>query len=390
MPQVTTRSLLSRISKIDWDFAGNLSESPFSAIHFHPGRFASQVPATLIGLLSKPGETVLDPFSGSGTTLVEAQRLGRLSVGVDLNPVASLMAKAKTLSRTATTISRVIRPLRNCATQQLSEQMNAFTQTALEPALPASVQVAKWYTRRVAHDLGILWHLTTDLGTDTKILAQAAFSSILLDVCRETRHWGYVCDNTTPRGSHGGNVLGEFCRVLDRLERAYQIRDEELSARSADLGAIPESTVITGETAVALSEFPRASFDLVVTSPPYFGVCDYVKAQRLSMEWFSTPLEALRLKEIGARSKRHRERATIEYAADLRAAFAAVHSCMKKGKFLAVIIGESARREGVLSQFEAILKEIGFTLQRDINRNVSTQRRLAPSIMGEHLLLLMK
>jgi DNA modification methylase len=387
---VTTRSLLSRISEIDWDFAGNLSESRFSAIHFHPCRFASQVPATLIGLLSRPGEAVLDPFSGSGTTLVEAQRLGRISVGVDLNPVASLMARAKTLSRSAAAISSIVSSLRDCATQQLGEQMHAFNRTALKLEIPASVQVAKWYTRPVAHDLGVLWHLITELDSDAKIVAQAAFSSILLDVCRETRHWGYVCDNTTPKGNHGADVLDEFCRVLDRLERAYQIRDQELSARSADLGSIAQATVITGDTALALGTFPRATFDLVVTSPPYFGVCDYVKAQRLSIEWFSTPLEALRLKEIGARSKRHRERAPIEYANDLRVAFTTVYRCMKKGTFLAVIIGESAKREGVLSQFNAILEDIGFRLQCDINRNVSTQRRLAPSIMGEHLLLLVK
>src|SRR4051812_16843478 len=83
-------SLLSRLRNIDWDFSGSFSESPFSAIHFHPGRFASQLPASLIGLLSEPGDIVLDPFMGSGTTLVEAQRLGRQSIGIDINPVACL------------------------------------------------------------------------------------------------------------------------------------------------------------------------------------------------------------------------------------------------------------------------------------------------------------
>src|SRR5688572_125646 len=75
-----------RQERVDWDFAGEYSESLFSSIHWHPSRFASQIPATLIGLLSLPGESVLDPFVGSGTTLVEAQRLNRPSIGVDLNP----------------------------------------------------------------------------------------------------------------------------------------------------------------------------------------------------------------------------------------------------------------------------------------------------------------
>src|SRR6266852_1394429 len=100
--------LRSRLRNIDWDFPGSLSESPFSAIHWHPARFASQVPASLIGLLSQPGDLVLDPFMGSGTTLVEAQRLGRRSIGIDLNPIACLMVRAKTLPYSIERIERAI------------------------------------------------------------------------------------------------------------------------------------------------------------------------------------------------------------------------------------------------------------------------------------------
>src|SRR4051812_27393641 len=96
--------LISRIRGIDWDFAGSYSESPFSAIHWHPARFASQVPAAILGLLSKEGDVVLDPFVGSGTMLVEAQRLGRIAIGMDLNPVACLIAKSKTLAIPSTKV----------------------------------------------------------------------------------------------------------------------------------------------------------------------------------------------------------------------------------------------------------------------------------------------
>src|SRR2546421_12024682 len=109
--------LISRLRKIDWDFAGSQSESPFSALHWHPARFASQLPATLIGLLSKPGDSVLDPFAGSGTTLVEAQRLCRRSIGFDLSPIACLVAKAKTIALPASQIGRLSEQLKQeCVT----------------------------------------------------------------------------------------------------------------------------------------------------------------------------------------------------------------------------------------------------------------------------------
>ena len=112
--------LISRLRKIDWDFAGSQSESPFSALHWYPARFASQLPATLIGLLSSPGQLVLDPFVGSGTTLVEAQRLCRRSIGIDLNPVASIIASAKSLPVPSSRIAAVAETLKEDAWSKIA------------------------------------------------------------------------------------------------------------------------------------------------------------------------------------------------------------------------------------------------------------------------------
>ena len=51
----------------------------------HPAPFPEELPRRLIKLYSYPEDLVLDPFSGSGTTLVAAKRLGRNSVGVEIN-----------------------------------------------------------------------------------------------------------------------------------------------------------------------------------------------------------------------------------------------------------------------------------------------------------------
>jgi len=57
----------------------------------HGGRFIPQVPEKFIALFTHPGETVLDPFCGSGTTNVVAKQLGRNSVGIDINPYSTGM-----------------------------------------------------------------------------------------------------------------------------------------------------------------------------------------------------------------------------------------------------------------------------------------------------------
>jgi hypothetical protein len=369
--------LISRLRKVDWDFAGIQSESRFSALHWHPARFASQLPATLIGLLSEPGQTVLDPFAGSATTLIEAQRLCRRAIGIDLNPVAALLARAKTVPLPSVRVAKITDNLkRDCMTAIASS-------SRCEPCLPINVQ-EKWYTAKVRRELAALWSLLERYSGVSKIFAKAAFSGILLPVCRETRHWGYVCDNSTPHGGHAGNVAERYCEILDGFAAAYEDRDADRAARLGN--AIERVRVICGDSREELKKIPPASVDLVVTSPPYFGVSDYIKSQRLSMEWFGYEIEPLRRQEIGARSKRHRTSATNEYTTELASVFEAMRTCLKPSAATAVVIGESETRKSVLDETIAQIQETGFKLDLRLTRRVSTLRRQTPSVQGEHIL----
>ncbi len=377
---MTSPHLISRLRRVDWDFAGCASESGFSSIHWYPARFASQLPATLIGVLTEPGQVVLDLFVGSGTTLVEAQRLGRDSIGIDINPIACMVSRAKTLPISANAVNNLVEKLKQDAVYTLP------TMLAKDSDLPETVQT-KWYNASVRRDLARLWSLGREYEGKQKTLFEGAFSAILLPVCRETRHWGYVCDNSTPSGSHGGDVLGRYCQTLDRFSGAYVDRDADLTARFGNISRMGKAKIICGDARSELSKVPAGSVDLVLTSPPYFGVSDYVKAQRLSMEWFGHTIESLRKNEIGARSKRHRHSAINEYVSELGECFAGARHSLRTGGACVLVIGESGTRESVLAALLSSIKDVGFELRLDQNRRVSSQRRQAPSIVGEHLLV---
>lgn len=360
---------ISRLERIDWDFAGIASDSPFSPLHWHPARLPAQVAATFIGLLSDPGEVVLDPFLGSGTTAVEAQRLGRTAIGFDLNPISCLISKAKTLPIRSATAAAITLRLKEAANGALG---TSLLSPASHAQRPETVQ-GKWYTPRVLSDLSRLWSRISSLRASEKLMAQMAFSAILLPVCRETRHWGYVCDNSKPIESHEGDVLSEFCRVLDRMAVAYRERDE--SAKNLGVNSISRACITCIDCRVGMQKLRKGSVKLVVTSPPYFGVSDYVKSQRLSMEWFGFEIEPLRLLEIGARSKRHRQTALQDYLAEMRSVFSAIRPAIRHDGACVIVLGESSKRAPYIEEFHQALRGCGYSIAYKTTRNISPQRR---------------
>src|SRR6266852_6274809 len=64
-------------------------------IHWYPAKVLSQIPAFFFRALSNRGESVLDPFAGSGTVLLEARLAGRRTMAAEINPLARLITQVK-------------------------------------------------------------------------------------------------------------------------------------------------------------------------------------------------------------------------------------------------------------------------------------------------------
>jgi DNA modification methylase len=77
-----------------WSFPKRGNWATHLATATYRGNFPPQVPRNLILRYSRRGETVLDPFVGSGTTLIECKLLGRKGIGVDINPFAIELCKS--------------------------------------------------------------------------------------------------------------------------------------------------------------------------------------------------------------------------------------------------------------------------------------------------------
>ena len=375
-PSKSREATIRRLHEVDWDFATEYSDSPFAALHWHPCRFPAQMAALLIGRITREGETVLDPFMGSGTTLVEAQRLGRPSVGMDINPVACLMATSKLYEEDGAEVTQYI--------EKLIRVVEVGWNELDAGPVPIGVQSSKWYGKRTLSELRKLWALVSQSDGRFPAIGRAAFSAVLLRACRETRHWGYVCDNTTPKSNREVDAREGFVGVLRKFQTAYWKRQEACTGRRA------AAHVLQGNAASLLTTFPRGSVSCVVTSPPYQGVADYVKAQRLSMEWFGWEIEPLRQVEIGARSKRRRTAAIAEFLDELELVFTRVFDVLVEDGVAAIVYGASPARPNTVSDFLERLARIGFVVESRMPRNISNARRQAPSLAQEEIILLRK
>jgi len=76
--------------------------------HSYPARLHPDTARRLVEGLSRPGESVLDPFCGSGTVLVEARFAGRRALGVDVNPLAVELSWLKANGPTAAWTDRLV------------------------------------------------------------------------------------------------------------------------------------------------------------------------------------------------------------------------------------------------------------------------------------------
>ena len=115
---------------------------------------------------------------------------------------------------------------------------------------PGSVQGSKWYMPETLDALRKIWTVVQKEQSDLKVIGESAFSSILLPACRETRHWGYVCDNTTPKTMRKADPKALFISSLEQFALAYEERERVRQI------TIPTAEIIQGDAREVMQSLP--------------------------------------------------------------------------------------------------------------------------------------
>ncbi len=260
---------------------------------FHP--YAARMPPSLVrqavAKWSQPGQTVLDPFCGSGTVLVEAYAQGRKAVGVDASPLAVEIALTRT-----TLLSFEERHALLEAGQKIAEDSadRARRRQKIEGiAAWARREHEKFFPHVFLEMFGLRNLIFEYKGPPAVVRAlRMCLSSMLAKFMRQ--------GESAPRDGNvkriGRGVPSNF------FGRRVQELANQLSNLQMDVpGGTKPPRVVQGD-ACDLKDVAKASVHLVVTSPPYAGVYDYGNMHASRFAWLALDQRPLLLKQIGART----------------------------------------------------------------------------------------
>ena len=301
--------------------------------HAYPARLHPTTAARLIETLASARATVLDPFCGSGTLLVEAMLAGRRAIGTDLNPLAVRLSRLKTACHDPRELDAIVRAAR--AVAKIADERRTRRAGATHRFPPDDVALFDPHVLLELDSLraGILEE-SRDM-PEVQSALELVLSAILIKVSRQ------AADSSTAQVKK---------RIMPGLPaRLFASKAEELARRitafAAKLpsGALPAAVAL--DDALRLKTVLASSVDVVITSPPYAATHDYVAHHAARMRWLGLDGRPFEAHEIGSR-RRYAELAAHEVRAEWtrelsRMLKSLARACRPGGK-LALILGDSA------------------------------------------------
>jgi DNA methylase len=317
-------------------------------LHPYLGKFIPQLVEELLRRHVSAGGRVLDPFAGSGTTLVQSLESGHEATGVDLAAFNCLLMRVKTARYNPFTLEHDLRGA--------LARFEAGEGVADVP----SEYVGAWFAPQASADLLAFRSLVGDYehaDVLRVVLARAARSA------RLTTHFDLDFPCAPQVDPYWCHKHKRECRPVDRASHFLRRYTLDTLARLKDFARVRgpgEAVVLHGD---AREVDPGNGFDAVVTSPPYPGLIDYHEQHRYAYELLG--LDDLRVRELGAAELGTSRAALGRYVEGVASVLERSAGSLRQGAPLLVVVND--RRE----LYPELLERAGLQLDQRYRRHVN-------------------
>jgi DNA methylase len=318
-------------------------------LHPYHGKFIPQLVEVLLDRYLEPGDHLLDPFAGSGTTLVQALESGLDATGVDIAAFNCLLMGVKTAPYDVAELGEEL--------QDVAGRIESLPRRRGR----VSGYLREWYAPQATAELLAFRELIPECrhrDVLRVILSRAARSA------RQTAHFDLEAPKAPQKEEYWCHKHRRECRPVDSASgflRRYTLdtlaRIEEF-ARARDTER--EATVLHGDAReLALG----GRFDGILTSPPYPGLIDYHEQHRYAYELLE--LDDRREREIGAAASGTSLAALEAYRAGIAAVLARAAAALRPEAPVLVVVND--RRD----LYSEILSRSGLQLEARLRRHVN-------------------
>jgi hypothetical protein len=397
----STGERLSELLEGDLDFTQHAENTGIHNLHAFPAKYPPALPRLFIQHLTQPGEVVLDPMVGSGTTVLEAILMKRHGVGSDIDPLALLLAAAKAAPPDPARAFQSGLSVCNRAYLTL-ERERSFVRAEIEKRFDEKTRafLDYWFAHETQEELmALLLQIEAEPDPEVRRFLRLCFSGIIVTK------------------SGGVSLAMDLAHTRPHKVAAKSLRpaiDEFAKRLRKNIVSIEQAGRPRGRAAVLCADARRLplrdnSVHLVVTSPPYAAnAIDYMRAHKFSLVWFGYPVDALssRRKEyLGQEASQydfplslpesaqqvihqvreadvHKAKVLERYYQDMTRVMHEAYRVLLPGR-CAVFVVASSRLRGIDTRADLCLSEIaqmvGFHVVGVSTRRIHRDRRMMPA-----------
>lgn len=328
-------------------------------LHPYPAKFPPHIPGLLLDNYGTKGDLVLDPFMGSGTTVVEANFLGYNAIGNDTNPLSDWLVKTKTTKLTDKDLSLL---------DEFKFDLERYYLERKEVPRPEWRNIDHWFKPHILYELSLIkWLIRQEKYIHLEWYLSILLSSIVVlasnqdNDIRYTRHEktandkeGYVINNYFRR-------LKQYTKINQKLPKTY------------------DNYKVYTENALELKSVKDNSIDMIITSPPYANTNDYFLNHRLRLLLLDLDYDYYRTNEIGSHAQFSSKKHDIsQWNFDLLTMMKNFNRMLKTDKDAFIVIGDTVWRRDLYKMNDIIIgacKESGFEFQDIHSYNLNSISR---------------